>query len=628
MKRKSYQVGGVVYTPFVPNQAQTTTGTSVGSSTTKSSDSSDGKLTGIKKEIVDILKSNGIPSDVDMFLTKANSFLANSTSLSGMSLFGGTNDDYDLSDLVKIQKMANDVKWNKDRHEKAVANLDDEDAWGEVALDSRGYMYVKDQDGNLTTVSASEYAKGYDDKKYMAVTNEQLLGYREAKGSPLAMNSDVLSSIGGAIGIRSVQEYLLGLVEKLGTTTEQGYASKKQTQIVNGIEKLMAAGPDGYYKITDEHQAKDVNAALTYLYSQLSEPMKRTLRATIASEGGDPAKDSAEFISLILTQNTDHTQKADFDSATTKYQEEKLSGSPSGKYVEQTLPERYASGNGFGAPEWTPIMTAGQNVPMYVQAQNLGSVLQKDGKSPLGDANLEILLNEAHGIGAIVDRSSITFGDISISWDDASKLMYEGDSNLQRVYMPAKPDGSGRLRPDFELQQTIDIVNKQIEGMTPGQIKSAIADIPGVVYNEQTGTVEDKNMHVFLTFSAVASDDTLGNNLKKSQYLHELDNAEDRQKKSRYNDAIAIRSSVDGKDKRDKTNNPRTTWWWGYNFFEGNVWIPLNDSIISAAIYNNQRIPQETYMNMSAKSQARQQYEQAQAVTNQMIQSGNLRTTF
>jgi hypothetical protein len=110
MKIKSYQVGGVVYTPFVPNQAQTTTGTSVDSSTTKSSDSNDGKLTGIKKEIVDILKSNGIPSDVDMFLTKANSFLANSTSLSSMSLFGGTNDDYDLSDLVKIQKMANDVK--------------------------------------------------------------------------------------------------------------------------------------------------------------------------------------------------------------------------------------------------------------------------------------------------------------------------------------------------------------------------------------------------------------------------------------------------------------------------------------------------------------------------------------
>ena len=50
MKIKSYQVGGVVYTPFVPNQAQTTSGTS-SKSTSKSSDSDeDGKLTGIKKE--------------------------------------------------------------------------------------------------------------------------------------------------------------------------------------------------------------------------------------------------------------------------------------------------------------------------------------------------------------------------------------------------------------------------------------------------------------------------------------------------------------------------------------------------------------------------------------------------
>ena len=625
MKIKSYQVGGVVYTPFVPNQTSTATGTTSGSKSSSSDDSD--KLTGIKKEIVEILQSNGIPSDVEQFLTKANTFLSNSTSLSNMSLFGGTDDDYDLSDLVKIQKMANDVKWNKEKHEKAISNLDSEDAWGEIAMDSRGYMYVQDKDGNIKTVSATEYANGFEKGKYLAITNEQLLGLRE-KYSQFAMNSDILNNISGTVGIKSVQDYLRGIVEKLGTTTEQGYASKKQAQIANGIEKLMAAGPDGYYKITDQHQAKDVETALTYLYTQLSEPMKRTLRATIAANGGDPTKDCAEFIGMILTEHTDHTVKADFDSATTKYQDEKTTGSPSGKYVEQTLPERYASGNGFGAPEWTPIMTAGQNVPMYVQAQNLGAVLQKDGKLPLGDANIEILLNEAHGIGAIVDRSSITFGDISISWDDASKLMYEGDSNLQRVYMPAKQDSSGKLRPDFELQQTIDTLNQKLDGMTPGQIKSAIADIPGVTYNEQTGTVEAKNMHVFLTFSAVASDDTLGNNLKKSQYLHKLDNDEDRQKKSRYNEAIAIRSSADGKDKRDKTNNPRTTWWWGYNFYEGNVWIPLNDSIISAAIYNNQRIPQETYMNMSAKSQARQQYEQTQAITNQMVQSGNLRLNF
>lgn len=622
LKIKSHQVGGVVYSPFGPSQqAQQTTSSS-------SSDTKSEKISGtMKEEIIKVLKENGIPSDVDAFLNKANQFLDKSMSLSNMSLFGGTDDDYDLSDLITIQKMANDVKFNKGQHEKAVTNLDNEDAWGEVAIDSRGYMYVYDKDGNIKTVSTSEYSQERSNKQYQAITNEQLLALRE-RYPQFAMDHNILNGIGGAIGIKSVQNYLLGLVEKLGTTSEQGYASKQQSQIINGIESLMAAGPDGYYKVSDEHQAKDINYALSYLYSQLSEPMKKTLRATIAANGGDPTKDHVEFIGMILTQNTDHTQKVDFDSATTKHAEEKSSGSPSGKYVEQTLPERYATGNGFGAAEWYPIMTSGQNVPMYVQAQNLGSVLQKDGKSPLGDANLEIVLNEGHGIGAIVDRGSITFGDIPISWDEASKLMYEGDSNLQRVYMPVKKDSSGRVRPDFELQQTLDLVNEQISGMTPGQIKSAISDIPGAVYNEQTGMVEAKDMHVFLTFSAVASDDTLGNNLKQSQYLHKLSDDEDRKKKDRYNSAVAVRSSAAGTDKKEKTNNPRTTWFLGYNFYEGNVWIPLNDSIIAASIYNNQMLPQETYMNMSAKAQAKQAFEQKQGIADQLIQHGNLRTSF
>ncbi len=34
------------------------------------------------------------------------------------------------------------------------------------------------------------------------------------------------------------------------------------------------------------------------------------------------------------------------------------------------------------------------------------------------------------------------------------------------------------------LVAIIDTINKQLEGMTPGQIKSAISDIPNVVYNE------------------------------------------------------------------------------------------------------------------------------------------------
>ncbi len=70
--------------------------------------------------------------------------------------------------------------------------------------------------------------------------------------------------------------------------------------------------------------------------------------------------------------------------------------------------------------------------------------------------------------------------------------------------------------------------------------------------------VEAKNMQAFLTFSAVASDDTLGNNLKSSNYLHRLSDQEDRQKKDKYNEIIKFRTSVTGKNGKSETGNPRT----------------------------------------------------------------------
>lgn len=601
MKIKSYQVGGVVYTPFVPNQAQTTTGTSANSSTTKSSDSGDGKLTGIKKEIVDILKSNGIPSDVDLFLTKANSFLANSTSLSNMSLFGGTNDDYDLSDLVKIQKMANDVKWNKDRHEKAVANLDDEDAWGEVALDSRGYMYVKDQDGNLTTVSASEYAKGYDDQKYMAVTNEQLLGYREAKGSPLAMNSDVLSSIGGAIGIRSVQDYLLGLVEKLGTTTEQGYASKKQTQIVNGIEKLMAAGPDGYYKITDEHQAKDVNAALTYLYSQLSEPMKRTLRATIASEGGDPAKDSAEFISLILTQNTDHSQKADFDSATTKFVLEQTNGDKT-KTEKDTYLNRIATGQGeYSRVGLAPQGAIASRGGLMVQAVDFGAMLGTDLKSILPQMSLSDLRTQAEALKATFDQD-ITFGNQIISAEDERGILWDGRSHLTGVMLPYTTDHRGQIKPDLDLVDRYDAMMQKVgnKKLTQIELSSLLEEfkIPASAIDFQT--VQLKNTMLFLSFTAYAGEDTIDMTDSTMRWTEEVDRSEAGAIKATYDNMLTYGTTNPGKKSKKIDSGLRKSG--KGEFRRGNVYIPIKSPYLGMHMSMNQNIPQSIVNNFAQRS--------------------------
>ena len=159
LKRK-YQVGGVVYTPYLPAQAGTAQGTT-STSASSSTSSTPEKISGtMKKEVIDILKENGIPSDVDQFLQYANNFLDKSKNLSSYSFIGGNDDDYDMSDLIKVQSLANKVKFNKALYDKANENLTKQYAWSEVALTDKGQMYVYDTEkGEVTKIDPSTYMK-------------------------------------------------------------------------------------------------------------------------------------------------------------------------------------------------------------------------------------------------------------------------------------------------------------------------------------------------------------------------------------------------------------------------------------------------------------------------------------
>lgn len=603
MKIRRYTIGGITYSPVASSQQ-----TTVQQGTTAE------KISGtVKKEIIDILKESGIPSDVNAFLMNANSFLGKSTSLSSMSLFGGTNNDYSMSDLITIQKMANEVKWNKVRYDEAVKNLDSENAWSEVATDSRGYMYVSDEEGNIKTVDPNKF----DPTKQYALTNEQMLALRE-RSEKFAMNSTLLNSMSSAIGMKTIQEYLVGIVEKLGTSSIQGYASKEQDQIINGIEHLMMSGADGYYKITDKKQARDVNAALHYLHSQLTPQMKRTLEATIAANGGDVNKDKYNFIGMILTQHIDSEQAVDFDTSATKSM-----GLDAASKSEKsdTLAERYASGSGAPPATREVLMNSTSGTPLFAYTQDLGAVLNNDGKTQLGNANLQDLFTNAYGM-AIVDRRSVTFGDMLINSGDLSKIVYDGSTNLKRVYLPAK-NVNGRITPDFELAKKIDDLNKKFinEGYTPGQIKSVLSEnYPSLEYNEEMNMIVAKNSQLFLTFGAIASDDTYGSSLEDSSWLIPQSDEVDESWKDEYNRLISYRTNKSFKDE-DETGNPETDWWFGYKFYKGNVFVPVTQPMLSSTIYNNQYWSKDAYTNMTQKAEA---IERSRA----REQGSNLKTSF
>lgn len=631
MKFKSYQAGGAIYTPFISNRGVSPQTAGTTSSTASSKSDKIGET--IEKEIINIIKENGIESDVNLFLTEADNFLNKSRSLSATSLFGGDT-SYTMSDLIHIQKMANSVKENKAAHTNASNNLNAQQAWNDVAISTNGGLYVLTENG-LQVVDPAEYAK-MDKSKAQALTNSQLMGLRESRPE-LAFATHYLYDMSGAIGFKTVTDQLIGTIKDFGEKTRTEYVKNNgpiSQSAWDGMQILIGNGPEGYYKATTKSERENIDSAISYLWDLLGKTGQARLKAEIAASGGNPnnPNDRYELILRALEHHTNFSQEVAFDKTATEYDPDGdgkgTSGTP--KYVEQTRAERYASGNGFGNPQWLPILSSDKATPMHVSAQNLGPVLSKDEKTLFGDANLEEVLNDAYGIGGIVDRSAITFGEMPITWDDASKLMFEGGTNMYRALIPVKRDSTGRLRPNFELQEKINEMNENnlFKNMSAESIRNVVADIPGVRYNEQTGLIEAINVAPFLVLQATASTDTLSGDLKSTKYLHDLSNDEDRRKKSKYNELTGTRPSYGGGEKRQGTGNPKTTWWMGYQFYTGNVFIPINDSIIAASVYNDQLVPQETYVNMSAKEQARQDFQQKQIATDYLVQNGDIRLNF
>jgi hypothetical protein len=176
MKIKEYQSGGIVYTPFISSRGaatQTTTSSTKSDDSKSTSKDKDKAGDAIQKEIMSVLKENGLQNDVNKFLTEANSFLNKSRNLSNVSLFGGKDNSYTMSHLIGILQLANSVKSNKGQYDTATTNLKAEHAQNEVALTSGGELYVMDAENKLSTISANEFYENSD--KYTPLTNSQVL---------------------------------------------------------------------------------------------------------------------------------------------------------------------------------------------------------------------------------------------------------------------------------------------------------------------------------------------------------------------------------------------------------------------------------------------------------------------
>ena len=596
------QGGGIIYTPFVPQY--TTPG--VQETTQKTSEDSN-KITGtLQAEIVDVLKENGIPSDVDAFLGAANKFLRKAE-ITG---------EYTMSDLIRIQSLANRVQYNKSLYDATSQHLTSKGNWNEIALDNRGNIYVTDKDGNINTISPIEYYNNQD--KYIVLTNNEIMGYRSNAGS---FKSGILNDLAGSVSVNDVIDHVKGIILDSGTRSISGYTNSEMAQKDESLNRLLADGSRGYYKYKEEAQngGGPTTQAVDYLYNALPSNMKQLLIAKTAAEGKNPEQYARELLVQMLTNHLDYNVSVDYDSAATASDPKYANTTTSGKTVERTLPERYVDGNGLGEHKWIQITPEGSSAHLLTLGQSAQTIMNKDGKTPLPSMTLDQVLTESLGIGGVTRKDSISFGDQLLNTTDYDKVVYDSSTPLYRVLLPYRNQG-GKIVPDFEAQTKAQQLQDEIEaqGITdPGYISQLVQDYFNgeAVYDPETNSINFTKTMPFLTFGAIVSGKTV-NFDTNSQYIQHLNRDEARQYKDLYNNLVKYHNPYGNGDIVNDQEKTRAG-----QIYMGNIFIPIDNALAGATIYNNDIAPASRYQDMTAQLETNQ-------VIRQIGQGDKPRTNF
>lgn len=579
MKLKVYQQGGgLIYAPFIPEQNALATTT--GKSSSSSSDE-DPKIDPLDKELLALMKDQELlPSDIDTIYKQLVLFQKRSQNLSSSAGFGGT-DAYRsvMPGMLQIMSLASKAKYEKSKATDVENRLRSENAWADPALDSNGRMYVRDVENNkITLISPSEF----DNEKYIPISNSQLLRYREQSAG---FNSDLLNDLQQAVGMTTVSKELDRIIKALGTAETENYIDKGTAE---ALQLLSGAAPDGIYKLSQKKPSADMQKALSLIYSQLPANMQQAINARASISGTTPG----ELVRDIVLSNLSYKTGIDYDTTATKATGiggAAGAGGDEKNLTEYSYIENLATGRNFELPTYTtfnPVST----VSLHAAIQNTGSLMRKDGVTPVGPGMVDSIFETVEGLKQISPQYTVTFGDQILDETAQGALMYDG-SALQRVKLPYT-EVNGELTVNWKLVEELEEANKELQekGATPGMIQELIANNPELVYNRETGMIEAVNSMWFLTFGAMIGHDFVQGLDTNSRYLERMSQEKSDFWHHKYEEASQYGFVNHDKNAPKRTDAPTDRGFLGRDwsrtrYYHGNVFVPIINELAGATQY-------------------------------------------
>ena len=622
MKIKSYAGGGIAYLPTTTNRGE--------AASAASSSSSSSKVPGFADKIIDMVKSEGIDSDVNAFLNQVERTLNLANDPTGQNL--------SMREILQLARTASSVKTNYTMFKDAQKALDAEDAWGDVATDSRGYIYTLNQDSNKIEKVAPS---AYNPEKQLALTNQDLLNFRW-NNTDTKYNTSIITDVSKSVGMKTISTYLIDIIKNFEQSEVTGYGNKINADIASGLKALVnhsdtngntigdliTAGPDGLYKLTQKATIKDahIDKAINYLVQSLNNDMKHALIAKAAVEGYTPEAYLVELLDIY----TGRSITADYDATTSKAASGGDGGS-SGSKIQQTLAESYVTGSNAVPMQMIPIAPNNSKITLYIPAQNVQSVrLDRSGQpgQPMPIANLRTVIQDSYALGNITNRGTVVFGDQLINDTQLNGLVYTG-TDMYRVILPYKVVDGRHIVPDFELQNKLnDIVeNGKNQGADVTTINRYLnQECPGAQYNPETETIELPNnrKHAFLTFGAQAASNYVDFNTD-SDYITKVNEPN----VDVYKNAVQYGYATHGKnDEKSVEASGIGPSWFGLGtknkIYEGMVYLPISNDLAGTLGYNQGYVDKEAYTNISGRYE---DHEREMAIQDRM-NSGGLPTNW
>ena len=622
MKIKKFQSGGISYIP---------TDYSRGAADTSAASSS--KVPGFTDKIIDMVLSEGIDSDVNSFLSQVEQVLNLANDPTGQNL--------SMREILQLARAASSVKTNYLMFKDAQKALDSEDAWGDIATDSRGYIYTWNQKSNkIEKVTPSKY----DPQEQIALTNQDLLNIRW-NNIDTRYDTSIITDVTKTIGMKTISNYLIDLIKKFEQSEVTGYASKTNSDISSGLKALVnhidtngntigdliTAGPDGLYKLSQKATVKDTNIAkaVAYLIQSLSNDMKHALVAKATVEGYTPDAYLVELLDIY----TGRSMVADYDANTSRVANGGGEGGSSGSKIQQTLAESYVTGSNVVPMQMIPIAPNNSKTTLFAPAQNVQSIrLDRSGQpgQPMPISNLRTVIQDAYALGNVTNRGTVVFGDQLISDTQLNGLVYTG-TDMYRVILPFKVVDGRHIVPDFELQNKLnDIVeNGKNQGNDISTINRYLNQAcPGARYNPETQTIELPNdrKHAFLTFGAQAASNYVDFNTD-SDYITKVSNPNTDVYKNAVQYGYATHDKNDEKSTEASGIGPVIDplgWRTSGKIYEGMVYLPISNDLAGTLGYNQGYTDKDLYTNVSGRYE---EHEREMAIRDRM-NSGGLPTNW